>query len=613
MRSGGAGLGQGTGDDNLILAALRECRGAIIALVLFSGIINILMLTGSFYMLQVYDRVLLSYSIPTLVMLSIIALFAYLFMGFLDVVRTRIFGRIADKVDAQVGPQLYSRVVRQHASRPSSIGEQMQPFRDLDAIRGFLSGTGPVAVFDMPWLPIYLIICFFLHPLIGIFATLSALLLAVVAVAGELMTRKPMKQAFEMSSQRNMLGVGSIGGSEALVSMGMLGAMLERWRSFNLLNSALALRANDVSSSVASISRTLRMVIQSATLGLGAYLVVKGEMTAGTIIAASIISARAIAPIDLAVASYKGFQQARDGYRRLMSLFHATADRSERVRLPAPRRSLQVENLVVAAPGTGAVIIKGVSFNLLAGDGLGIIGQSASGKSTLARAVVGLWTPMRGLVALDGAPLTHWDQEWLGRHVGYLPHDIQLFEGTVAQNISRFEADMSAEKIFAAVNAAGCLELIQQLPDGFNTRIGSGGTHLSAGQRQRLGLARALYGEPFLIVLDEPNANLDAKGEAAVTSAIMGARQRGAIVIVIAHRPSAVQSVDKLLILSDGFATAYGPKDEVLKQSVSNAATIAGALQSAQKNAKGDSDSEPRLPQVAGAGPDRGVRSDADA
>ncbi|MGL4440856.1 MAG: ABC transporter transmembrane domain-containing protein, partial [Bosea sp. (in: a-proteobacteria)] len=294
------------------------------ALVLFSGVINILMLTGSFYMLQVYDRVLLSYSVPTLVMLSIIALFAYLFMGFLDVVRTRIFGRIADKVDAQVGPQLYSRVVRQHASRPSSIGEQMQPFRDLDAIRGFLSGTGPVAVFDMPWLPIYLIICFFLHPLIGIFATLSALLLAVVAVAGELMTRKPMKQAFEMSSQRNMLGVGSIGGSEALVSMGMLGAMLERWRSFNLRNSALALRANDVSSSVASISRTLRMVIQSATLGIGAYLVVKGEMTAGTIIAASIISARAIAPIDLAVASYKGFQQAREGYRRLISLFHAT-------------------------------------------------------------------------------------------------------------------------------------------------------------------------------------------------------------------------------------------------------------------------------------------------
>ncbi len=578
MSLGGTAASQLGGDQNPVLAALRECRTAIIALVLFSGIIIILMLTGSFYKLQVYDRVLLSYSVPTLVMLSIIALFAYLFMGFLDVIRTRIFGRIAEKIDLTVGPQLYHRVVRQHASRPGALGEQMQPFRDLDAVRGFLSGTGPVAVFDMPWLPIYLIICFFLHPLIGVFATLSAALLVAVAVSGEYRTRRPTQQSFEMASQRNMLAAGSINGSEAVVSMGMLGAMQERWRTFNLRNSELALRANDVASGVASMSRTLRMVIQSATLGLGAYLAVKGEMTAGTIIAASIISARAIAPIDLAVASYKAYQQARDGYRRLLVLFRSGSEGAARLRLPAPRRSLQVENLVVAAPSTGNVILKGVTFNLLAGEGLGIIGQSASGKSTLARAIVGLWTPMRGLVALDGAPLTHWDQEWLGRHVGYLPHDIQLFDGTVAQNISRFDAEASAEKIFAAVNAAGCLELIQQLPDGFNTRIGTGGTHLSAGQRQRLGLARALYNDPFVIVLDEPNANLDSQGEAAVTAAIMGARKRGAIVIVIAHRPSAVQSVDKLLVLRNGFVSAYGDKASVLKEAVSNAAKVGGAL-----------------------------------
>ncbi len=613
MRLRAPASSQEADDGNLILAAIAECRGPIVALVLFSGIINILMLTGSFYMLQVYDRVLLSYSIPTLVMLSIIALFAYAFMGFLDVVRTRIFGRIADKVDAKVGPELYRRVVRHHASRPGSVGEQMQPFRDLDAIRNFLSGTGPVAVFDMPWLPIYLIICFFLHPLVGVFATLSAVLLVIVTIAGELMTRKPLKQSFEMSSQRNMLGAGSIGGSEALVSMGMLGAMQERWRGFNARNSDLALHANDVTSSVASISRTLRMVIQSAVLGLGAYLAVKGEMTAGTIIAASIISARAIAPIDLAVASYKSYQQAGDGYRRLVALLRASSDQTERLRLPAPRRLLQVDNIVVAAPSTGAVILKGISFNLLSGEALGIIGQSASGKSTLGRALVGLWTPMRGMVALDGAPLTHWDQEWLGRHVGYLPHDIQLFDGTVAQNISRFEPDPPAEKIFAAVNAAGCLELIQQLPDGFSTRIGTGGTHLSAGQRQRLGLARALYGDPFLIVLDEPNANLDAQGEAAVTSAIAGARSRGAITVVIAHRPSAVQSVDKLMVLRDGFMTAFGEKNEVLKQVVSNAATIGAALTSGQKADRGDRDAadKPRVTRVAEAG--REVPNDADA
>lgn len=573
--------------ENVMLATLRQCKSALVALVLFSAMINFLMLTGSFYMLQVYDRVLLSYSVPTLVMLSLMTIAAFLFLGFLDVVRTRIFGRIAERIDLATGPKLYARVIRLHALRPGAPGEQMQPFRDLDAIRGFLSGTGPVALFDLPWLPFYMIICYFLHPWIGIFATLSAVLLISVAIWSEMRTKKPNLAAFEMASRRNVLAGSAIQGSEVIVTMGMVDAMSKRWRRLNQSNSQVSLQANDITSGISSASRTLRMVIQSATLGLGAYLVIKGEMTAGTIIAASIISSRAIAPVDLAVSSYRGFQQAKQGYDRLIRLFERTSEPNQRLQLVAPHRQLQVENLVVAAPNNGPIIIKGLSLQVGAGEGLGIIGQSASGKSTLARAIVGLWQPLRGSVSLDGASLWHWDQEKLGRHIGYLPHDIQLFDGTVAENISRFDEGASPDDIFKAARLAGCFEMIQQLPDGFNTRIGVGGMYLSAGQRQRLGLARALYGDPFLLVLDEPNANLDAEGEAAVTNAIMTCRNRGGAVIVIAHRPSAVQAVNKLLVLRDGVANAYGDKNEVLRKVVSNANALSTDLGAKRGNGAG--------------------------
>lgn len=560
--------------DNPIIGTLKECRSTLVSLTIFSGIINILMLTGSFYMLQVYDRVLLSYSVPTLVMLSIIALGAYVFLGFLDVVRTRIFGRIAERIDLATGPEVYARIIRMQASNPSQQGEKTQAFRDLEAVRNFLSGTGPVAVFDMPWLPFYLTICFFLHPYVGLFAAFSCILLIVVAVMSEYRSQRPNKLAFETSSQRNVLASSTIGGSEVIVSMGMLDSMQERWRQFNGHSSALSLAANDISSGLSAMSRTLRMVIQSATLGLGAYLVIKGEMTAGTIIAASIISARAIAPVDLAVSSYRSFQQAREGYKRLARLFETMPEPKDLLRLMAPRRALAAENIVVVAPNNGHLIIKGLSFQILAGEGLGVIGHSASGKSTLARALVGLWQPVRGTVSLDGASLKHWDPGLLGRHIGYLPHDVQLFDGTIAENISRFDPQPSPESIYAAARMAGCYEIVLQMPDGFNTRIGLGGAHLSAGQRQRIGLARALYGDPFMVILDEPNANLDAMGEQAVTNAIMAVRQRGGIVVVIAHRPSALAAVDKVLVLHDGVATAYGPKDDVLKQVLNNAADI---------------------------------------
>jgi PrtD family type I secretion system ABC transporter len=589
--------------ENPILSALAESRSAIGSLVIFSGIINLLMLTGSFYMLQVYDRVLLSYSVPTLVVLSIITLCAFVFLAFLDVVRTRIFGRIAERVELSAGPKVFTRLARTHAHRPGMPGEKMQPFRDIDNIRSFLSGPGPVAAFDIPWLPLYLVICFALHPIVGLFTTFSAALLIAVAIHSEYSSKKPTLAAFEKASHRNLLAAGTIDGSEAVMSMGMLESMLRRWSILNSESSQLALAANDTTSSAAAVARILRMGIQSATLGLGAYLVIKGEMTAGTIIAASIISTRAIAPVDMAVNSYKAFQQAHQSYNRLITLFRQTDEPYERITLMAPSRFLSVENIVVSAPSNGAIILKGVSFHLAAGEGLGVIGQSASGKSTLGRAIVGLWHPLRGVVALDGAALTHWNEEQLGRHVGYLPHDVQLFDGTVAENISRFETDAPADRLFIAAQSADCFELIQQLPEGFNTRIGVGGMHLSAGQKQRIGLARALYGDPFLLVLDEPNSNLDARGEAAVTKAMFETRSRGGIVVVIAHRPSAVQAVDKLLVLRDGMVSAYGDKAQVLQKMVSNASEV-GVIKSGKAN--GQTSAPPPRLEDGGSGASRG-------
>lgn len=578
--------------------ALRTCRQAFWALFFFSGLINILMLTGSFYMLQVYDRVLMSNSVPTLVMLSIMALIAFTFQAGLEIIRTRIFGRVAERVDLASGPELYNHLVRMQASRPGMAAEQMQPFRDLETIRGFLSGAGPVAFFDLPWLPIYLLLCFVLHPIIGVFASLCVVLLVAVAFVSEAKQHKPALVAHEAASSRNVLAGNSLQAAEAIVSMGMLDAMRQRWQAQNNRYSTLALRANDVSSGLASASRTLRMVIQSATLGLGAYLVIKGEMTAGTIIAASIISSRTIAPIDMAVANYRGFQQARLGYKRLTALFKSSPSPSAKLMLMPPQRSLTVENIVMVAPSDGRPIIKGATFRLEAGQGLGIIGHSASGKSTLGRALVGLWPPARGQIVLDGASLQHWNSDQLGQHIGYLPHDVQLFEGTIAENISRFKPNAPADKIHRAAVAAGCYEHLLAMPQGMNTLVGSGGLYLSAGQRQRIGLARALYDDPFLVVLDEPNSNLDADGEQAVTAAILQVRQRGGIAIVIAHRPSAIAAVDVLLVLRDGFVVGYGDKGEVLRNNIANAAATQVATGNAPPAGLAQARGNPGLPRV---------------
>ncbi|WP_244599943.1 type I secretion system permease/ATPase [Blastochloris tepida] len=559
-----------------IARTLRACRAAFVALALFSGLINVLMLTSSLFMMQVYDRVLTSHSVPTLVALSVIAIGLYLFQGALEVIRGRLFVRIAERVDAEAGARLFPTIVRMPLRASRGTVDPMQATRDLEAIRSFLSGNGPAALFDLPWIPVYLAVVFALHPLLGWVTVAGSVVLIGLTALADLWSRQPTREALSALSARSHLADTAQRGTEVVTSMGMAAELGQRWGAAQEAFLAAQRHATDVSSGLSALSRTLRYVLQSAMLGLAAYLAILGEISAGSIIAASILGARALAPVDLAIANWRGFVAARQGYHRLVRLFEAFPAPPPRLKLPAPTSALRIESLYVAAPGEREPILKGANFALRAGDGLGVIGPSASGKSTLGRALVGLWPPLKGKVMLDGASLDQWDPEALGPHIGYLPQDVQLFDGTVADNIARMAANAPSEAVIAAAQQAGLHEYILAMADGYNTRVGQGGAHLSAGQRQRLGLARALYGNPFLVVLDEPNANLDAEGEASVAHAIRSVRERGGIAVVIAHRPSAIAAVDQLLVIRAGEIVAFGPKDEVLAKTVRNVASLAG-------------------------------------
>jgi ATP-binding cassette subfamily C protein len=557
-----------------IAEALAACRGAFLGIALFSGMNNVLMLTGSFFMLEVYDRVLPSRSVPTLAALAILATVLYVFQGTLDLIRSRILGRIGRSLDERLGRRVYEAVIR-FPLRAKSYGDGLQPVRDLDQVRMFLSSGGPSALFDLPWMPVYLGICFVFHVWIGVTALAGAVLLIAITVATEFLTRAPTKAAAGFAATRNALAAAGRRNAEVLQAMGMGGRMAALWGEANAKYLAASERASDVGGGLSAVSRVLRMILGSAVLGVGAYLVIHQEATGGIIIASSILTTRALAPVDLAISNWKGFMAARQGWQRLRDFLklHLLERRQKHVDLPRPQQSLTIETLSVAPPGEAKLVVQDMSFTLKAGQAVGIIGPSAAGKSSLARAIVGVWQPARGKVRLDGAPLEQWTAERLGRHIGYLPQDIELFEGAVAQNIARFDPNANAEDVLAAARAAGVHELIIRLPNGYETRIGEGGAALSAGQRQRVALARALYGNPFLVVLDEPNSNLDAEGEEALTRAIMQVRARGGIVIVIAHRPSALASVDHVLIMADGRAQAFGGKEEVLSKALRPAGT----------------------------------------
>ncbi|EJM99237.1 type I secretion system permease/ATPase [Phyllobacterium sp. YR531] len=546
-------------------AAIASFHRAFAGIGVVSGVINLLTLTGSFYMLQVYDRVVPGRSVPTLVALSVLAVALYTFQGLLEWVRSRLLVRIASALDLSCSRPVYLAMMRLPL-RTKLPGDGGQPIRDLDQVRGFLAGSGPSALFDVPWMPIYIFICFLFHFWIGVTALGGAIVLFILILLAEVQTEKPIRIANGLAASRGALAEATRRNAEAVQAMGIGGRIRDRWTEINAEHLAATARASDVAGTLGSIARILRTMLQSGMLGLGAYLVIRGEASGGVMIASSILMGRALAPIDQLIGHWRGFVGARQSWRRLQQLLAMLPDEGGRTMLPAPKTALSVENMGLAAPGANSFIVQDVTFALKAGDGLGVIGPSASGKSTMLRGLAGIWTPVRGTVRLDGAALDQWDPDELGQHIGYLPQDVQLFAGTIAENISRFDPDTTSELIIAAARNAEVHDLIVHLKDGYETRIGESGAELSAGQRQRIALARALYRDPFLVLLDEPNSNLDTEGEASLANALLRIRQRGGIVIVVAHRPSALANLDLLLIMGNGRTQTFGPKNQILTQ-----------------------------------------------
>ena len=428
-----------------------------------------------------------------------------------------------------------------------------------------------------PWLPLYLGICYLFHPLIGVTATVGAVILVIITALTEIKVRKPSIEVSALSAQRNSLAEASRRNTEVLHAMGMVGRFSALWAESGRRYLAVQQQAGDITGGMGGLSRALRMMLQSAVLAVGAYLVIHQQASAGIIIAGSILSARALAPVEVVIAQWRVFVSARQSWRRLNNLLARMPVEPAMMELPKPRNTLAVEGISVAPPGSNTLVLQDIAFNLKAGQGLGIIGPSASGKSTLVRSIVGVWMIARGKVRIDGASLDQWSPDMLGQHIGYLPQDMELFAGTVAQNIARLDPEPPSDRVIAAAQAAGVHELILGLSNGYETQMGEGGAALSAGQRQRIGLARALYGDPFLVVLDEPNSSLDHDGDEALTRAIMGVRARGGIAIVVAHRPSALAGVDNLLVLRAGRQQAFGPKDTVLREAMKAAGPAPGA------------------------------------
>ena len=542
---------------------LAGSKLAIITLVLMSSVINVLYLTGSFFMMEVYDRVLPSRHLATLAGLCVIAGLLFLFQGFLDFLRGRILTRIGLNLDHALHERVHGLIVRMPAGARGQA-DALQPLRDLDQVRAFVSGAGPIALFDLPWMPFYLLICFVFHPWIGLAALIGALLLLSFTLATDMLLRSPGRASARHGGRRNALLDAARRNAEAVQSMGMMDRLGLRWKQANADYLESQRRTSDIGGGFSSASKTLRTILQSAVLALGAYLVINQEASGGVIIASSILTSRALAPVELALAHWKGFVAARQSWSRLKPLLGANPLGRVRTALPAPRKALSIETASWAPQGVERALLQEIAFTLEAGSALGVVGPSASGKSSLARLLVGVTQPLRGKIRLDGASLDQWDSVALGEHIGYLPQDVDLLPGTVAENIARFASDASPDKLLKAAQAAGVHDLILRFPHGYDTRLGDDGFVLSVGQRQRIALARALYGDPFLTVLDEPNSNLDADGEEALTAAIHGVRARGGVAVVVAHRPSALAACDLILMMRDGKVTAFGPKDEVL-------------------------------------------------
>ncbi|WP_334187493.1 type I secretion system permease/ATPase [Noviherbaspirillum sp.] len=560
---------------NEITQALGTFKGAFRTVAVFSAIINLLMLVPSIYMLQVYDRVLPSRNDITLLMLTLMMLGAFMIMGALECVRSFVLVRVGARLDMQLNKRVYTAAFEQNLKK--SGGNAGQALNDLTNIRQFLTGNALFAFFDAPWFPIYLVVIFLFEPSLGVFALVGTAILIALAYINERVSRKPLAEANSMAVASSTLATNNLRNAEVIESMGMLPNLMQRWFKLHGRFLQLQAEASDKAGIVGSITKFFQVSLQSLVLGYGALLAVEGKITPGMMIAASILMGRALAPVQAVIGVWKSWSSTRSAYQRLADLLEANPARAVSMPLPAPQGYLQVEGVVGAPPGSDNSVIKGVTFAIQPGDALGIVGPSGCGKSTLARMLVGTWVGSKGSVRIDGADILNWNKEELGPYLGYLPQDIELFAGTVSENIARF-GEVDSEKVVEAAKRAGVHEMILHFPKGYDTVLGDGGGGLSGGQKQRIGLARAMYGDPSLIVLDEPNSNLDDIGEQALVAAIADLRQRGKTIVLITHRTSIIGITNKLLILRDGVAQMFGPTDQVL-------AALTQANQQAQQQA----------------------------
>ncbi len=576
----------GTAGPDEVSEVYQASRSTLIAAGVFSCLVNILMLTGPLFMLQVYDRVLASGSVPTLIALIIIVAVLYGYYGFLEFLRSRLMVRLGRKVEEKLRGRVFDAVTTHALRKTPGIGSQ--PLNDLATVRQYLSSQGPFAFFDMPWMPFYLGIIFLMHWMLGVAALAAAVVIFVLAVFSERATRGPVQEATKATVKAAVMTDEGRRNSEALFSLGMVGTMRDRWIAIQQTALDHQTIANDAGGMLGAASRVLRLFVQSGILALGAYLAILGEITPGAMIAASIIMSRALAPVEQAVANWQQFLGFRKARERLAQVLKTIPRDRQLMKLPPPQGRLSVENLIVQIQGVEKPLLQGVSFTVEPGEGIGVIGPTGAGKSTLARALVGIIQPTRGHIRLDGATLDQREPDELGAMIGYLPQDVQLFDGSAAQNISRFQPDADPDAIVRAAKLANVHDLIMRLPDGYNTPLGENGARLSTGQRQRVALARALFGEPKLMVLDEPNSALDAEGEAALDFAIRQAMQRGAAVVVIAHRPSALAAIPKMLVLADGKMAAMGPREEIMRKVMVRPTTAQGNVERISAVAQGE-------------------------
>jgi PrtD family type I secretion system ABC transporter len=561
--------------DNELKNALQASRGAFMAVGVFSFVINILMLTGPLFMLQIYDRVLTSRSVPTLIAMFVLVAGLFTILGLLELVRSRVLVRIGTRIDERLSGRVFESVMRQSLN-PSRDAASAAALKELDTLRQFLTGPGPFALFDAPWVPVYIVVIFLFHWTLGVLAIAGAVILFIVAVLNDYLSRKPLGEASTALVKASYISESGRRNAEVLGAIGMMNNFRALWQVDH--NTALSrqAQASDRAGALTAFSKSLRLFLQSAMLASGAALAIFQVVTPGVMIASSIILGRALQPVEQAIGQWRGLIRAIQAYRTLKGLLRMTPPYPEKTALPPPKGRLVVDHVRAVAPVSNKLILNNVGFRLDPGQVLGVIGPSASGKSTLARILVGVWPVAGGEVRLDGATFDQWNPVERGKFTGYLPQDVELFNGTISQNICRFEPDAASEKIVEAAQRVGVHEMILQLPDGYDTVLSNMGGNISAGQRQRIALARAIYGDPVVVVLDEPNSNLDTSGDDALISAIRGMRKRGQTVIVIAHRRGILAAVDFLLVLDGGIQRAFGPRDKVLAELTQKSRDIIG-------------------------------------